>query len=170
MEGRSCKLAVTATASLGSLCQCSIAHTLTRYSSATLQYSSLCTLPRVQPWGSTEKSLALSLLHLPFRYSPPLIQTPQFSTSGNSPQLFHPLIGLLLQFLFWYLSPLDSFQYAQFFLILGGSEWDRVLQVQHYKSICTDLCSITACALTKCTTQIQKAIDYSVQNFRSITN
>lgn len=120
--------------------------------------------------GTAEQSLALSLLHLPFRYSPPLIQTPQFSTSGNSPQLFHPLIGLLLQFLFWYLSPLDSFQYAQFFLILGGSEWDRVLQVQHYKSICTDLCSITACALTKCTTQIQKAIDYSVQNFRSITN
>ena len=93
---------------------------------------SLCPLPLVLSLGTTEKSLAPSSLHPPFRYSYTLTRSPEPSLlQAEQPQLFQPfLTGEMLQSLHHLSGPsLDSLQYVHISLVLGSPALDTVLQV-----------------------------------------
>ena len=72
------------TTSLGSLCQCSVTFPVKKcflMFRGNLLCFSLCPLPLVLSLGTTEKSLAPSSLHPPFRYLCTLIRSPWTSSS-----------------------------------------------------------------------------------------
>jgi len=122
------------TASLGNLCQCSVtAKKCFLMFRGNLLCLSLCPLPLVLSLGATEKSLALSSLHPPFRYLYTLLRhTPPslLFSRLNSPSSHYFLAGAMLQSLHHLNGPsLDSLQYVHVSLVPRSPEMDIALQV-----------------------------------------
>jgi len=119
--------------SLSNVCQCSV--NLTGQNCFLIFIGNLLCfrlgpLPLVLALGTTEKSLALSSFHAPFRYLYTLRRSPlslPFSRL-NSPSSQPFLIGEMLQSLHHLCGPsLDSLQYVHVSLVLRSPELDTVL-------------------------------------------
>lgn len=99
-----------------------------------LIFESLEPGPLVLALDTTEKSLALSSLHSPFRYLYTLMNSHPLGPLHSS-QLSQPfLIAQMLQSLHHPCGPfLDSLQYVHVSFILGGPYLDPALQMWHYQ-------------------------------------
>lgn len=122
------------TTSLGNLCQYSVTYTALKcflIFGRNFLCSSLCPLPLVLSLGTTEKSLALSSLHPPFRYLSKVIRSPEPPLHhAEQSQLPWPFLGGGVH----RGGPtLNSFQYAQISSVLEGLELDTVLQMWLYQ-------------------------------------